>query len=107
MNRLSKEVVERGTVMALMKRASLRRIPRLMRIKKAVDGGARLTDYQISFLGKVFNDAQKAIPYYDHHPDLQELAVKMISLYHHITEQALRNEEANLHKKAPPIDIPK
>jgi hypothetical protein len=105
MKKLSKEEVELGTVTALMERAAHRRIPRLLRIKKAVDNGDRLTDYQINFLSKVFSDAQRAVPYYDEHPELQELFTKVVSLYGHITEQAIINEESNLKAKAPPLDI--
>lgn len=102
---LPKHEVELGTVTALLERASHRRIPRLLRIKRAVDSGKRLTDYQINFLSRVFDDAQRALPYIDHHPDLQDTAVRMVGLYHEITEQAIKNEEAILQKKAPPLDL--
>jgi hypothetical protein len=96
MKKLSKEEVELGTVTVWMRRSARRRIPRLLRIKKAVDGGARLTNFQITFLSRVFNDAQEALPYFDSHPELQEMATKVVSIYNDITEQALKNEEALL-----------
>ena len=98
MKKLSKEEVELGTVTVWMRRAAKRRIPRLLRIKKAVDDGARLTNFQITFLSRVFSDAQDAMPFYDAHPELQDLATKVVSLYHDITEQALKNEESLLKK---------
>ena len=106
LKKLSAEEVERGTVTALMRRAARRRIPRLLRIKKGVDGGDRLTNFQITYLSKVFSDAQDAQPYVDSHPELHEMAAKMLSIYHEITEQALKNEEELLQKKAPRIDLP-
>lgn len=106
MTKPSREETERGNMIALMKRAAKRRIPRLLRIKKAVDGGARLSDFQINFLGKVFDDAQRALPYFDKHPEVQEIATKMVGLYQHITRRALENEEANLKRKAPDIKLP-
>jgi hypothetical protein len=106
LKKLSKEEVELGTVTALMRRAAKRRIPRLLRIKKAVEGGARLTNFQITFLSKVFADAQDSLPYVDSHPELHDMAAKMLSIYHEITEQALKNEEALLQQKAPRIELP-
>jgi hypothetical protein len=106
MKHLPKDEVELGTVTALLERASHRRVPRLLRIKKAVDNGKRLTDYQIDFLSKVFEDAHSAMPYIDDHAELHDIAVRMVSLYNDITEQAIKNEEAMLKKKAPPIDFP-
>lgn len=98
---------ELGTVTAMLRRASRRRIPRLMRIKKAVDNGARLNSFQITFLTRVFRDAHDFLPYFDDHQELQETATKMVSLYHDITEQALKNEQQLLQKKMPRIELPK
>ena len=97
---------ELGTVTVWMRRASRRRIPRLMRIKQAVDSGARLTSFQIIYLSRVFRDAHDVLPYFDNHPELQELATKMVSLYHEISEQALKNEQQLLEKKMPRIELP-
>jgi hypothetical protein len=87
-----------GTVTALMRRAS-RRLPRLLRIKKAVDNGKRLNNFQSIFLSRVFRDARDVRPYYDKHQELQETGTKMVNLYHEITERALKNEQALLQKK--------
>jgi hypothetical protein len=106
MKRLPKDEVELGTVTALLERSSRRRIPRLLRIKKAVGNGKRLTNYQIDFLSKVFEDARAVTPYIEDHPELHDIAARMVSLYSEITEQAIKNEEAMLKKKAPPIDFP-
>ena len=106
MTKPSNEEIERGKMITLLKRASRRRIPRLLRIKAAVDRGARLSDFQINFLSKVFDDAQQAIPYFDSHPEVQEIATKMVSLYQQITQRALENEKTNLKRKAPDINLP-
>ena len=105
MKKLTHEEVELGTVTALLERAAHRRIPRLLRIKKAVDDGKRLSDYQINFLGKVFADSQRAIPYFDHHPELQDTFTRVVSLYNNITDQAIKNEELHLKAKTPPIEL--
>ncbi len=96
-----------GTITAWLRRASRRRIPRLLRIKEAVDNGARLNSFQITFLSRVFRDAHDALPFFDHHQELQQVATKMVSLYHDISEQALKNEQQLLQKKMPRIELPK
>ena len=106
MKNLTKEEVEQGTLTALLLRSAHRRIPRLKRIKKAVKKGKCLTDNQINFLTKVFEDAQRAIPYIDDHPKLQDMATRTVALYQEITEQAIKNEEESLRKKVPPIKFP-
>ena len=105
MKPLDHDEMELGTVTALLLRASHRRIPRLLRIKKAVNEGKCLNNYQINFLKKVFEDAERAIPYIDHHPEMQDMAAKTVTLYREITEQAIKNEEAKLRKKVPSIDL--
>jgi hypothetical protein len=106
MNKSSQKKTEMGIVTVWLRRVSHRRLPRLKRIKRAVDSGARLNNYQITFLGKVFKDMQDALPYFDTHPEMQEMAARMVSLYHDITEQAMKNEEELLNRKAPRINFP-
>lgn len=91
---INQKEAELGALIALMRRGYKRRIPRLLRIKQSVDSGERLTDFQISYLSRVLEDATRAEAYVDHHPELQDIATKLVSLYHEITEQALKNEEA-------------
>ena len=106
MNRPTEKEIETGVVTVWLHRVSHRRLPRLKRIKESVDSGARLSNYQMTFLGKVFNDMQDALPYFDTHPEMQEMATRMVSLYHDITEQAVKNEQALINKKAPRIELP-
>ena len=107
MSKSSATEEELGTVTAWLRRSSHRRIPRLLRIKEAVDSGQRLNSFQITFLSRVFRDAHDALPYFDHHQELQQVATKMVSLYHDISEQALKNEQQILQKKMPRIELPK
>ncbi len=94
LKKISQKTAELGVLMAVMKRSYGRRIPRLMRIKEAVDNGEKLTDYQINFLSKALRDAAGMEPHFNRHPELQAIATKTVSLYHDITEQALENEQA-------------
>ena len=43
----------------------------------------------------MFDDCTRLKPLLDRHPEYQELAARMMSLYHAITTQALANEQAS------------
>ncbi|WP_462323116.1 hypothetical protein [Halochromatium sp.] len=88
----SDATTERGVAVALLDRLTQLRLPRVLEIKKRVDLGQRLGDVDVEFLELALEDSVNAKPLIDHHPELEEIAVKMISLYHHITERALANE---------------
>ena len=67
----------------------------LLEIKKSVDEGARLSDYDLNFLQEVLTDAQNVAPMVANHPELGALASKLTTLYREITETALANEKAD------------
>lgn len=83
---------ERGIAIALLDRLTHFHLPRALQIKERVDSGERLTEVDVEFLESVLANAADAKPLVDHHPELEVIAVKLIGLYHHITETALANE---------------
>lgn len=105
MSDLSKKEAELGTVTAIIKRFSVSRLPRLKGIKEYIDKGNPLTEPQINYLSEVFEDAQRALPYIDEHPELQDSSTKIVALYQAIMEKAVTNEEAGLINKIKPIDF--
>ena len=82
-----------GIIVALAERLETQRLPRALDIKAKVDQGELLNDSDIAFLDEVFADTQRIKGLLDRHPEWQEIATKMISLYRQITEKALENQK--------------
>lgn len=84
---------DEGIIEVLLDRFETQRLPRILRLKEKVDGGETMSDTDIAFLDQVLQDANYIKSVADDHPEYQNLVVKAISLYHDITEQALKNEQ--------------
>ena len=83
-----------GLIQVLAERLENQRLPRALALKEKVDQGETLTEFDITFLEEVFEDAQRIQPLLDRHPDWQPLAAKMIHLYKEITDKALETHKA-------------
>lgn len=83
-----------GLIVVLLERLNKQRLPRLLSLKDRVDTGETLDDRDIAFLEEVLKDAHFATPLMDRHPEFDGLRAKIVHLYHEITEQALKNEQA-------------
>ena len=83
---------DQGVMQALLQRFNELRLPRLLRLKERVDAGEPLTDEDLEFLREAFEDAERAKPLFDRHPEYQDLGARVVRLYSEITTQALKNE---------------
>ena len=83
---------DNGVVLAIVERMETQRLPRALDLKAKVDAGGVLDDLDIDFLERVFADCNELKPMLVRHPEYQDLAARMMSLYHAITERALANE---------------
>jgi hypothetical protein len=82
-----------GVITTLAERLTHFRLPRAMDIKAKVDKGEPLDELDIRFLQDVFDDAQTARSLLARHPELEDIASKVVALYHEITSKALENEQ--------------
>ena len=86
------ETDDAGVAAAIIERMETQRLPRALELKAKVDKGGVLDDFDIDFLDRVFADTNELRPLLARHPEYQELAARVINLYHEITARALANE---------------
>ena len=83
-----------GTIAALMLRMKDYRLPRAKRLLELVRAGNTLSDEDIQFLKRVYDDSRSSQPLVQRHPEYQELIVKALDLYTEIITKGLENEKA-------------
>ena len=90
---MANEAQDKGIAAVIMERMQEQRWPRALDLKTKVDEGGLLDDLDIDFLEKVFADSNELKPFLTRNPEYQELAGRMMALYHAITSKALENEQ--------------
>ena len=90
---MNNESQDDGVIAVLVERMNEQRLPRALDLKVKVDQGALLDDRDIDFLERVFADCDEMKPLLERHPEYQDLAARMMSLYHAITAKALESEQ--------------
>jgi hypothetical protein len=83
-----------GIIQALVERLEKQRLPVALELKAKVDEGGLLNEADIAFLEDIFTNTARIKSLLDAHPEWQELAARMVSLYGEITARALENEQA-------------
>ncbi len=83
-----------GTIAALMIRLKDYRLPRAMNMLENVKEGERLSNEDISFLKRVYNDARSTLPLVQRNPEYNDLVARALDLYTEIITRGLENEKA-------------
>jgi hypothetical protein len=84
---------EAGAIQVMLHRLNEFRLPAALDLKKKVDRGEKLDNYDIEFLQTVMADATSAQSLISKHPEFQSLVGKLMSLYSEITTKGLENEQ--------------
>ena len=82
-----------GVIQTLLDRLNNQRLPRARELKKKVDAGAPLADFDLRFLEDVLKDAHSIQPLMDRHPEYQQIVASVMHLYKEIMDKALENEQ--------------
>ena len=82
-----------GTITALMIRMKDIRLPRATRMLERVNRGETLSDSDIQFLKRVYNDSRNSQALVARHPEYHELISRAIGLYTEIINKGLKNEK--------------
>lgn len=82
-----------GTIAALMIRFKEIRLPRAQRLLEKVNGGEKLSDSDIGFLKRVYQDTRADQSLIKRHPEYHDLVAGFIDLYTEIITRGLENEK--------------
>ncbi len=84
-----------GTIAALMSRLKETRLPRAKLLLDKVNGGDKLSDSDIQFLKRVYEDSRDSHALIIRNPEYHDLITSFIDLYTEIITTGLENENAN------------
>ena len=91
-----------GTIQAILNRLNNERLPRALELEEKVQRGERLTYDDITFLQRVFDDANGRITLAARNPEYQSLVTRLAALYTEITTRGLENERRRKGDSIPP-----
>ena len=83
-----------GTIAALMIRLKETRLPRAKLLLDKVNGGDKLSDSDIRFLKRVYEDSRGNHALVSRNPEYHGMVTQFIDLYTEITTKGLENEKS-------------
>jgi hypothetical protein len=83
-----------GTLAAMMLHLEEVRLPRALELLDKVNTGALLSDRDIRFLKKVYEDTRANESVVDRHPEYDGIICRCLSLYTEIITKGIENEKA-------------
>jgi hypothetical protein len=98
----SREEMDQGEITVLLEQLE-NRIPILLDVKQRVLEGDTLSDLEIIELSSMLEHAGNFRGLINRHPELQKIAVQIISLYNDIVNAAMQSEKKG--GRAPEIDL--
>jgi hypothetical protein len=84
---------DKGLLMVLLERFNKQRLPRVLALKKKVDSGEVLDDYDHKYMEDIQKDASEVMLIIKRNPEYKDLAANIINLYKEIIEKDIENRK--------------
>ena len=84
---------DKGMIMVLLERFNKQRLPRALAMKKKVDSGELLDDYDHKYIKELQKDASQTMLIIERNPEYKELAAKIINMWNEIVEKDIENQK--------------
>jgi len=84
---------DKGVIFVLLERFNKQRLPRALALKKKVDSGELLNDYDHNLIEEVLKDASQISSLIERNPEYKDLAAKVINLWNEIIEKDIENQK--------------
>jgi hypothetical protein len=82
---------DKGMLMVLLERFNKQRLPRALALKKKVDSGEVLDDYDHKYIKELQKDSSEVMLIIERNPEYKDLAANIINLYKEIIEKDTEN----------------
>ena len=77
----------------LLERLETHCLPRALKIKKKVDQGEALDEFDIEFMEEIYSEVGENQSVIQRHPECERLAANIVELYMAIADRAMANEK--------------
>ncbi|MCK5432503.1 MAG: hypothetical protein KAJ03_07145 [Gammaproteobacteria bacterium] len=84
---------DKSVIFVLLERFNKQRLPRALSLKKKVDSGELLNDYDHKLIEEVLKDASQMSSLIERNPEYKDLAANIINLWNEIIEKDIENQK--------------
>ena len=84
---------DKGVILVLLERFNKQRLPRALALKKKVDSGELLNDYDHKYIKEIQKDAGQVKSLIERNPEYKDLAANIINLWSEIIEKDIENQK--------------
>ncbi len=82
---------DKSLIFVLLERFNKQRLPRALSLKKKVDSGELLDDYDHKYIKELQKDSSEVMLIIERNPEYKDLAANIINLYKEIIEKDTEN----------------
>ena len=84
---------DKSVIFVLLERFNKQRLPRALSLKKKVDSGELLDDYDHKYIKELQKDSSEVMLIIERNPEYKDLAANIINLYKQIIEKDTENRK--------------